>query len=300
MFALKYDQYGDPDVLTTGDLPEPHADAGQVRIRVRFSAVNPLDWKVRSGALKEVMPQTFPVIPGSEASGIVDEVGAGVADVQVGDEVFGIGSGTTAEFAVLDHFAKKPSQLDGKQAAGTPGSAETAARSLAAIDLQAGQTLLIDNASGSVGAATAQFAIADGLTVIGTASEANHDRLRSLGVTPVSYGPGLAERIAAAGVSKVDGAIDAAGPGGLQQLIDIVGNAAKVLSLTDPSAPSLGAQLSMTTFAFEGLQRAADMATQGRYTVAVDESFPFTKAADAHRRSEAGHLRGKLVLGLGD
>jgi NADPH:quinone reductase-like Zn-dependent oxidoreductase len=173
-----------PSVLGTGDLPEPHAGAGQIRIAVQAAAVNPMDCKLRSGMLAEMMPQNFPVIPGSEAAGVVDEVGPGVTDVAVGDEVFGIGKATSAEFAVLGHWAPKPASLDWQQAAGVAVAAETAARVLSALGIQPGQTLLIDNASGSVGQAAAQFARPYDVTVIGTASEDNHPRLRELGVIP--------------------------------------------------------------------------------------------------------------------
>lgn len=297
MFAVKYDTYGDPDVLTMGELPEPHAGAHQVRIRVQAAAVNPIDSKLRSGLLEEMMPQTFPVIPGTEASGVVDEVGPDVTDVQVGDEVFGVGRGTSAEFAVLDHFAAKPSQLDWNQAAGIAAAAETAARVLATVDLEAGQTLLINNAAGSAGSATAQFAIADGIKVVGTASEGNRSRLRSLGVIPIEYGPGLAERLKWFGVHRVDGAIDAAARSDVRQLIEVVGDASKVVSLTDFSAPALGAKFSSSPSAYDGLLRALALIEAGRYTIAIDQRFSFSDAAEAHRRSDAGHLRGKLVLG---
>jgi NADPH:quinone reductase-like Zn-dependent oxidoreductase len=298
MFAIKYDTYGDPDVLSIGEAPEPHAGAHQVRIQVRASAVNPIDAKLRSGALKEMMPLTFPMIPGTEASGVVDEIGANVTGVQVGDEVFGLGRGTSAEFAVLDHFAVKPSQLDWDQAAGMAAAAETAARVLATIDLTAGQTLLINNAAGSAGSAIAQFAIDGGLVVVGTASAANHARLSSLGVTPVTYGPGLPQRLASAGVSRVDGAIDAAAQFDTRQLIGVVGDASKVVSLNDFSAPTLGAKFSTSPAAYDGLPRAVTLVEAGRYMVAVDRRLPFSDAAHAHRLSEAGHLRGKLVLSL--
>jgi NADPH:quinone reductase-like Zn-dependent oxidoreductase len=297
MFAVRYEQYGDASVLGTADLPEPHAGDGQIRIAVQSTAVNPMDCKLRAGMFAETMPQTFPVIPGSEASGVVDEIGRGVTGVAVGDEVFGIGRATSAEFAVLDHWALKPASLDWQQAAGVSVGVETAARVLAALGIQPGQTLLIDNASGAVGQAAAQLAQPYGVTVIGTASEGNHARLRELGVIPVTYGPGLPQRVAGATDKKVDVAIDAAGRGSLPELIEITGSAAKVITIADFTAPELGVAVSGTPSAWDALQRAADLAADGKYTVEIDKGYHFNDAADAHRHVEAGHTHGKTVFG---
>ena len=116
MFALTYARYGDPSVLEVTTVDEPHAGAGEVRIAVRTSAVNPFDWKVRSGLMKDMVPTTFPAIPGLEAAGVVDEVGDGVEGVTIGDEVYGFGANTSAEFAVLHHFFSKPAVLSWAQA----------------------------------------------------------------------------------------------------------------------------------------------------------------------------------------
>ncbi|GII56043.1 hypothetical protein Pth03_44320 [Planotetraspora thailandica] len=175
MLALSYVKYGDPSVLELSHVPEPHAGPGQVRIAVRAAGVNPTDWKFRSGLLKDAFPMQLPRIVGFEASGVVDEVGAGVDGVRVGDEVFGMGSATTAEFAVLDHFTRKPDALSWEQAAGVALAAETALRGLELLGVASGQVLLVEGAAGGVGSAAAQFAIARGLTVIGTASEPNHE-----------------------------------------------------------------------------------------------------------------------------
>jgi NADPH:quinone reductase-like Zn-dependent oxidoreductase len=297
MFAVRYEQYGDPSVLGTGDMPEPHAGDGQIRITVYSSAVNPMDCKVRSGMFAETNPQSFPVIPGTEASGVVDEIGPGVTGVKVGDEVFGVGSGTAAEYAVLDHWAVKPAALGWQQAAGVSVGVETAARVLAALGIQQGQTLLIDNAAGSVGQAAAQLCRPYGVTVIGTASEDNHARLREIGVIPVTYGPGLPQRVAEATGNKVDLAIDAAGHGSLGELIEITGSADQVITIADFGAPELGVAVSAEPGAWDGLQRAADLAAEGNYTVAVDKGYHFNDAAAAHRHVEAGHGSGKTVFG---
>lgn len=280
-------------------MPEPHAGQGQVRIKVRTAAVNPFDWKIRAGYLKDMMPTQFPATVGSDAAGVVDEVGEGVEGVSVGDEVFGVGQNATAEFTVLDHFVAKPTALSFEQAAGIPAVAETALRTLNLLNPAAGQTLLIDGAAGGVGSTAAQFAIADGVTVIGTASEANHDYLRSLGVVPTTYGPGLEARVAELAPGGIDAALDTAGKGSLPDLVKITGTPDKVVTIADFSAAEHGVRL--TTGMGEtqpqlALQKAVQLFEQKKLTVAVDSVFPLEEAAKAHERSEGGHVSGKIIL----
>jgi len=124
MRVVQFSQYGGPEVLHVGAAEEPHAGAGQVRVAVRAAGVNPIDWKVRSGAMAQVMPVEFPSVPGVEVAGVVDEIGDGVTDVAVGDEVFGFSvGGGAAEYALLDHYAAKPAGLSWAEAAALPVAA---------------------------------------------------------------------------------------------------------------------------------------------------------------------------------
>jgi NADPH:quinone reductase-like Zn-dependent oxidoreductase len=201
MKALVYYSYGGPDVLTVEDgLPEPHAGPGQVRVRTRASSVNPFDWKLRAGYLEGVVPLEFPAIPGVDGAGVVDEIGDEVDGMQLGDEVFGIGDRMSAEYAVLDHFAAKPTGMSWEEAAAIPLATEAAARSLTMLGVKAGTVLLIQGAAGGVGTSAVQLARSRGATVIGTASENNHDYLRGLGALPTTYGPSLVERLREAGL----------------------------------------------------------------------------------------------------
>lgn len=303
MFALTYDTYGDPSVLHMAELPEPHAGPGEVRIAVRAAGVNPIDWKIRAGYMKEAMPARFPAIPGIDAAGVVDEVGAGVEGVSVGDEVFGSGSGVSAEFAVLTHFTAKPASMSWAQAAALPVPAETAQRTLGLLGPPAaGQTLLIEGAAGGVGSTAAQFAVADGVTVIGTASPANHDHLRSLGVIPTTYGPGLRERVAGLAPGGVDSVLDTAGKGSMQDLIAIAGDPGRVVTIADFSAGRYGVRVTgagSDPQRFDALPKAARLFEDGRLSIAIDSRFPLDEAAKAHERSEGGHLTGKIVLTVG-
>ncbi|MGI8624811.1 MAG: alcohol dehydrogenase catalytic domain-containing protein, partial [Solirubrobacteraceae bacterium] len=131
MKALQFSRYGDAGVLHVAEADEPHAGPGQVRVRVRAVAVNPIDWKIRSGAMRDFMPVELPRIPGSDVAGVVDEVGEGVSGVAVGDEVFGaaVGAGA-AEYAVVQAFAAKPAGLSWEEAAGFVTAVETAVRAM--------------------------------------------------------------------------------------------------------------------------------------------------------------------------
>lgn len=299
MFALMFAEYGQASVLHTSTVAEPHAGPGQVRVKVIAASVNPFDWKVRAGYFKDMMPTVFPVIPGSDAAGVVDEVGAGVPGVAVGDDVLGSGDGTCAEFAVLDHFIPKPAALSWEQAAALPLQAETALRTLEILKPTAGQTLLIDAAAGGVGSTAAQFAIADGITVIGTASESNHGYLRSLGVIPTTYGAGLPERVAQLAPHGVDVVLDAAGQGSLQELIHIAGSPQKVVTIADFSAAQYGVRItsgSTEPRAFHALAKAVELFEDGKLSVAIDSVFSLADAAKAHERSATGHLSGKVIV----
>ncbi len=121
MKAVQFSEYGGPEVLRVVDVEEPHAGPGQIRVAVRGAGVNPVDWKIRSGALRQAMPLELPSIPGSDVAGVVDEVGEGVTDVGIGDEVFGFAvDGAAAEYAVLEHYASKPAGLSWAEAAACP------------------------------------------------------------------------------------------------------------------------------------------------------------------------------------
>lgn len=298
MRALQFTEYGSADVLTVAEAPEPHAGPGQVRIRVAAASVNPIDWKIRAGYLAEMAPVTFPVIPGSDAAGVVDEVGEGVHGVSVGDAVFGSGASVTAEYAVLDHFAAKPESLSFVEASGLPLAVETAARAFADVPFTAGDTVLIDGAAGGVGSAAVQLAVARGAVVVGTASEGNHDYLRSLGALPTTYGPGLAARVRALTDAPITAAVDIAGGGSIPELVAITGDTARVVSIADFNAGEHGVRVNGGTGErfFGALAEAATLVEQGRYVVAVEQTFPLEHGSKAHAHSEGGHVRGKIVI----
>src|SRR3954471_7005276 len=279
MRAVIFIEYGGPEVLQVGDVPEPHPGPGQVRIAVRAAGVNPIDWKMRSGAMREMMPLDFPALDGREASGVVDEVGDGASGVAAGDEVFGFAvGGAAAEHAVLDDFARKPAGLSFEEAAGLAVAVETSVRVFNVLGGGGeGQTIVINGAAGGVGTAAVQLARARAARVIGTASERNHEFLRSLGAEPTTYGDGMAERVRALAPDGVDLAFDTAGRGAIPDLIELTGDPAKVATIADFSAAGLGAKV---TSGGEGrapgaLEEAAALIEKGDFSLPVAEVFPF-------------------------
>lgn len=299
MRAVRHHTYGEPDVLTVEDAPEPHAGPGTVRIRVRAASVNAFDWKLRAGWFQERIRLELPAIPGKDAAGVVDEVGEGVTGVQVGDRVFGLGDATTAEHAVLSTWAAAPAAWSDEQAAAAGLAAATAGAGLDALGDLAGRTLLVEGAAGGVGSAAVELAVARGARVIGTASERNHEFLRSLGATPTVYGDGLAERVAALAPGGVDAALDTAGSGSLAEIVAIVGDPSRVATVADFGGARLGVTLTGSDAASAAtLERAAEAGARGAYTPRVEATFPLDRAAEAHAHAQGGHTQGKLVLTL--
>ncbi|GAA3278181.1 hypothetical protein GCM10020218_027930 [Dactylosporangium vinaceum] len=221
MRAVQFTEYGPPSVVHVDDIPEPHAGPGEIRIAVRASGFSPGETIVRSGRLQGVIATPLPYRTGFDAAGVVDEIGAGVTGAAIGDAVFGMTAmsrrGANADFAVLVAWAPKPAAWNWAEAGGATGPLETSARVLDRLALGPGRTLLINGAAGGTGAVAVQVARARGLRVIGTASEANHDFLRSLGAEPTTYGEGLPDR-----VKHADGVFDCFG-GALPDLIAIAG-----------------------------------------------------------------------------
>jgi NADPH:quinone reductase-like Zn-dependent oxidoreductase len=298
MRALQYTAYGGPEVLEWAQAPAPYPGPGQLRIAVRAASVNPIDWKAFSGAMSGGEPMAGTGYLGSDAAGVVEEVGQGVTGVAVGEEVFGRGQHTQAESALLDAWAAKPPAIDWAVAAAAGVAGETAERGLRLLEVKAGDTLFVDGGAGGVGAVAVQMAIARGARVIASASQANHDYLRELGATPVRYGQGVAERVRAAAGGRVDAVFDVAGKTPVQELISLAPAPSQVLSIANFAAGQAGARVTgggADSRPMEALALVAELLAQNKLVLKV-QTFPFQRAAEAYRISQSGHLRGKLVL----
>jgi NADPH:quinone reductase-like Zn-dependent oxidoreductase len=298
MRALQFKAYGGPEVLEWAEAPEPHPGPGQIRIAVRAASVNPIDWKAFSGALSGGEPMAGTGYLGSDAAGVVDEVGEGVTGVAVGDEVFGRGRDTQAESAVLEAWAAKAPSVDWAVAAAAGVAGETGERGLRLLEVKAGDTLFVDGGAGGVGAVAVQLALARGAKVVASASQANHDYLRELGAIPVLYGQGVAERVRAAAGGPVDAVFDVAGKTPVQELISLVPEPSQVLSIANFAAGQAGARVSgggADSHPMEALALTAELLVQNKLVIKV-QTFPFDRAAEAYRISQSGHVLGKLVL----
>ncbi len=304
--------YGGPEVLQVVDMKTPEPGPGQVVVDVRAAGTNPADAKLYSGAWG-TDPSALPLRLGYEAAGVVSAVGpeaVGLAgQVGVGDEVVVFRtSGAYAEQLVVpaSSVLPKPPSLDWSQAAGLLLAGTTATHTLVATGVRAGDTLLVHGATGGVGLMVVQLALAQGATVIGTAIERGHDVLRELGVVPVSYGEGLADRVGRLAPSGVDAAVDTVGTDeALDVSLELVADRRRIATIANfgrgsregvrllGGGPGADAGDDVRMAAREGLLLDAG---EGRLRVLVAAELPLDQVAEAHRVLMGHHAPGKVVL----
>lgn len=304
MRAVVYDQFTqDLDALQVREVPEPKVSPASVLVEVRAAGVNPVDWKLMAGYLDPIMPSQFPIIPGWDVAGVVVGVGLDTPEFQVGDEVMAyartdtVGGGTFAERVAVPvrAVAHKPASLSWEQAGALPLAGGTALRTVDALGELHARTLLIHGGSGGVGSFAVQIAIARGARVIATASETNHDYLRSLGAIPTAYGDGLVERVRALSDGAVDAVADFAG-GMLDVTLAVLAEGAPHASIADASVAAHGGRHIWVRPDGAQTARLAELADQGALKVEVAQTFPLEGVADAFRASQTHHVRGKLVV----
>ncbi|MGW0906356.1 NADP-dependent oxidoreductase [Streptomyces sp. NPDC002853] len=300
MRAAAFAAHGPADVLRTVDLPVPGPGPGEVRVRVRAAGVMPFDIGLRKG---EIRPPgaAFPVVPGNEFAGTVDATGSGVTGFGPGDPVLGFSLlGSYAQYVVVpeENLVAKPDAMEWAVAGGFSGNAQGAHMALSAMRVGAGDTVLVNAAAGGLGTLAVQLAWAWGATtVIGTASEANHDHLRALGAIPVTYGEGLAERVRAIAPEGVDAALDGAGGEALRASAAVAKHPDRVITMVDTEeARRLGLPELTGTRTASRLAEMTALYAKGALRVHIRAQYPLERAADAQREVERGHGRGKVVL----
>ncbi|MDQ2585521.1 NADP-dependent oxidoreductase [Saccharothrix yanglingensis] len=299
MKAVVLEEFGGPEVLRVAEVDAPEPGPGQVRVRARAIGVNPLDGKIRSGAMRDVFPVSLPAVLGAEVAGEVDAVGPDVTGVSVGDAVFGFSDGGAyAEQALTSSFAHKPAELSWERAVALPVAVETSDRVLRLLGVKSGETLLVHGAAGAVGALAVQIALASGIRVIGTAGAGNQERLAALGAVPTTYGDGLVDRVRALAPDGVDAVFDVAGRGALADSVELRGGATdRIVTIADPGAAEHGVVFSGASERDPArLAEVAELVARDSFTVDIGATFPLADAPEAHRTTESGHSQGKIVL----
>lgn len=305
MRAMTYETYGGVEVLREARVPLPRLAPGEVLVKVRCAAVNPVDWKIMAGGLDGLMDVVFPVVPGWDVSGTVADLGIDVPEFAVGDEVMAyarkdyVHGGTFAEYVSVPvrTLAVKPASLGWAQAAGLPLAGLTAYQVLTRLGTGPGDTVLVHNAAGGVGSLGVQIARSLGARVIGTASPRNHERLRALGCEPVAYGEGLADRVRGLAPDGVNVVADFVG-GVLDATLAVLADGGRHASIADPAVREAGGQWMWVRPVGEDLTALARLAAAGEVGVEVAGTFPLSDLPQAFARSQEGHAPGKLVIEL--
>jgi NADPH:quinone reductase-like Zn-dependent oxidoreductase len=304
MRAVRFDHYGDVDVLDIVEVGKPEPGEGQVRVAVRAAGINPGEVKIRTGELHERWPARFPEGEGSDLAGIVDAVGPGVTDFAAGDEVLGYTNNRAshAEFVLTgpDEIVAKPPGLTWPEAGALFVVGTSAYALVHAAGVGAGDVVLVSAAAGGVGSLASQWARNLGAAVVGLARPANHEWLRGYGVVPVDYtGADLAARVReAAGGRPVTAVLDTYGPPYVQLGLDLGVRPHRIATIADFSAAERGVKVvqHFTAASPPVLTEIAQALASGRLEMPIAATYPLAGVRDAYRALERGHTRGKIVL----
>ncbi|GLI25852.1 oxidoreductase [Agromyces rhizosphaerae] len=302
--AVLIERRGSVEDLVVREVPRPEPGPGEVRVRVRAAGLNPVDWKIieREGSWQAFNGEGgLPTGNGNDLAGLVDAVGPGVAEWRVDDEVLGGRRfHAQADFAIVaaDALVAKPEALTWEQAGSLQIAARTAAASVRQVAPQPGETVLVSAAAGGVGVLVAQLVARHGATAIGTASDDNHEFLRSIGVVPVAYGDGMVERIRAIAPAGVDAVLDNHGRSTMEAGLELGVDPARINTIADrPFAAEIGATTAGGASALDDdLADVAALVADGSLVFPVDSVYPIERVVEAYRHLRAGHLRGKVVL----
>jgi NADPH:quinone reductase-like Zn-dependent oxidoreductase len=303
--AVRFDRYGEVDVLNVVDVPRPHAGPGRVVVDVAAAAINPGEASIRRGLMDAVNPATFPSGQGSDLAGVVAEVGEGVDDVAVGDEVIGWSDERSSQAEAVslpsDQVVPKPSKVPWDAAGSLYVAGTTAWATVLSVALKPGEVVAVSAAAGGVGSLVIQLARRLGATVLGIAGAGKSDWLESMGVTAVTYGEGLAERLRAAAGDGIDAFIDCFGGGYVDLAVDELGvKPDRVDTIIDrASGTRHGTRVDgMSTIDDVALVLTdlASLIEVGELVVPIAATFPLRDVRAAYELLEQRHTRGKIVL----
>lgn len=301
--AVRFDVYGDIDVLRVLDVDVPVPGPGQVLVRVKAAGINPGEATIRKGDLDHLWPATFPSGQGSDLAGIVEELGGGIEGLAVGDEVLGFthARASHAELVLVeaDDVIPRPGNMPWEAAGSLFVVGTTAYAALRAVSVSEGDTVVVAGAAGGVGSVTVQLARNAGATVIGLAGDRNHGWLAAHGVIPVAYGEGVADRLRAVSGGKVDAFIDTFGGGYVDLAIDLGVQPERINTIIDFAAAEkygVKTQGNNDAASADVLSELAMMIDQGRLEIPIARVYPLAEVRDAFRELEQRHTHGKIVL----
>lgn len=302
--AVRFDEYGPIEVLRVEEVDRPVPGPGEVLVRVRAAAINPGEVSIRTGALHERWPATFPSGEGSDLAGTVEEAGAGVTGLAAGDEVIGFTDdrASHAEFVLVEagNLTSRPANVSWEQGGSLYVAGTTAYAAVRAVAAGPGDTVVISAAAGGVGTIAVQLARRAGATVIGLASEANHEWLTGHGAIPVTYGEGVADRIrAAAPGGRVDAFIDAFGSGYVDLALELGVAPERIDTIKDLAAAArhgVKTDGNAQAATIEVVAELAALVDKGELDIPIARTYPLDQVRDAFRELERRHTRGKIVL----
>jgi NADPH:quinone reductase-like Zn-dependent oxidoreductase len=306
MKAVRFDEYGDVDVLRVADVPVPDPGAGQVLVRVKAASINPGEAKIREGLLHARWPATFPSGQGSDLAGVVERLGPGVTTVAAGDEVIGWVDtrSSQAEYAVVDadNLAAKPAEVPWEVAGALGVAGFTAWAAVRSVNLKPGDTVAVSGAAGGVGSLTVQLARQAGATVVGIAGHDNHEWLREHGVIPVSYGEDLSGRIRDALLTtpQVDAFIDTYGGDYVEFALNGLGiepsRVETIVRFDAVQEYGVKSEGNAVGASAANLAELARLIAAGELEVPIAATYPLDQVSEAYARLATGHVRGKIVL----
>jgi len=301
--AVRFDQYGGLEVLKVVEVDRPIPGPGKVLVRVKAAGINPGEASIRKGLFAERWPATFPSGQGSDLAGVVEEVGPGVTNVAVGDEVIGFTNerSSQAELVVVEagNLVPRPANVSWEQAGALFVAGTTAYAAVRSVALNAGDTVVVSGAAGGVGSIAVQLARNADARVIGLAGAANHEWLTEHGVIPVAYGDGVEERIRTACGGKVDAFIDTFGGGYVELALKLGVAKSRIDTIIDFAAAAkhgVKTEGSHEAANAEVLAQLAGLISAGRLEIPIAKVYPLGDVREAYRELEQRHTRGKIVL----
>jgi NADPH:quinone reductase-like Zn-dependent oxidoreductase len=301
--AVRFDRYGGREVLEVRDVPMPRPGKGEVLVDVRAAGINPGEVMIRTGLLHDRLPATFPSGQGSDLAGVVRELGPGVDEFAVGDEVLGFSwtrSSHASHAAVpATQLIPKPDALPWQVAGALSVAGPSAYAAIRAVAAAPGDVVAVSGATGGVGTLVVQLLARRGATVLGIASESSAGWLTAHGATPVAYGDGVGERLRAAAPDGIDAFIDLFGPEYVRLAVDLGVRPERVDSIVpSPVAVELGVRMdgAATVDTVEVLRDLAGLLASGEVELPIAATYPLDQVTEAFERLERRHTLGKIVL----